>query len=778
MTQRPAYDCDTFGYWCSDADYVDRDRVFGRFVEDGAAYQIEDPHTPRPWLNYFANRDFGSVLANDGKGFTWFRSTLLRITKYEHPVDYLPREFVDGRKVVFVPDDGSDPIHLLPTRERITCTHRPGSSTLSVQRTELALDFTLFVPPEDNCEIWLLDVRNTGTKPLRGLLLMEQVWSIATFGIHTAEEGIPYVSTPGKDLQITRDKHGVYAESRDPMLPYPIAAGFFSAGADHAECMPVTGKRPDGRVFTFHRCRLGQALALQPGESVQLEVVSAAERNRAALDALRQRLLVPGAGRELLEVVRRQWQDWLAAPACRIPAPDLQNFLNVWLKNQLHLTFFFVRSGHNGYRDSLQDAWGYTLIDPARARTRLLQILAHQHADGTAPRNFSNFDDGKHDLRNFMDSPVWIARTLVDLVKETGDAALLDVEVPFLDGGAGTVAEHAWRALDVLYARRGQHGFCLTGEGDWNDALEGISKDGDAVSVWLTMALFDAMQHMLELYAYTQNTARAEILRQRAEEIRRCIEEKAWDGAWYVYGFTGRGQPIGSARNREGRIHLNAQTWAVFSRLAGPERARTAMDSVRSYLDTPIGPALLAPPYVHEAAEVGRIARLEPGTFENGAVYQHAVTFKILADIALGDGASAYDTFRRTLPTNPENLDARRTSEPYCTGNFYCGPGHPRFGQNFFSWFTGNSAWLMRIGYDYLLGVRPDFAGLRLQPCVPSDWNEYDVKRRYRGCDYHIHFKRRAAPDQPRRLTVDGREVAGDVIPPQAKSACEVEFVF
>ena len=778
MTPRPTYDCDTCGYWCSDADYHDKDRKFGQFIEDGAAYRIEDPRTPRPWLNYFANRDFGSVLANDGRGFTWFRSTLLRITKYEHPVDYLPREFVDGRTVVFVPADGSDIVPLLPAREGVTCVHRPGSSTLSVKRRELALDFTLCVPPEDNCEIWLLDLRNAGDRPLRGSLRLEQVWSIATFGIHTAEEGIPYVSTPGKDLQIALDRQGVYAESRDPMLPYPLAAGFFSADADRAECTPETAKRPDGRIFTFHRCRLGKSIVLPPGESVQMEVVSAAERSRAALDALRRRLRIPGAGRERLELVRRQWRNRQAAPACSIPAADLQNFLNVWLKNQLHLTFCFVRSGHSGYRDSLQDAWGYTLVDPERARARLLQILAHQRADGTAPRNFSNFEDGKHDLRNFMDSPVWMARTLADLIKETGETALLEVEVPFLDGGTGTVAEHAWRSLDVLYQRRGRHGFCLTGEGDWNDALEGISRDGDAVSVWLTMALYDALRHLLELLEFAGNSGRAEILRRRAEDIRRCVNAAAWDGAWYVYGFTGRGNPIGSARNREGRIHLNAQTWAVFSGLADADRARQALESVKQHLDTPLGPALLAPPYVHEAAEVGRIARLEPGTFENGAVYQHAVAFKILADIARGDGAAACETFQRLLPTHPENFDARRTSEPYCTGNFYCGPGHPRFGQNFFSWFTGNGAWLMRIGYDYLLGVRPDFQGLRLQPCVPPDWPEYRVVRRFRGCEYHIRFVRRRSPADPRRLVVAGREIAGDRIPPQPAATCDVEYEF
>jgi len=195
--------------------------------------------------------------------------------------------------------------------------------------------------------------------------------------------------------------------------------------------------------------------------------------------------------------------------------------------------------------------------------------------------------------------------------------------------------------------------------------------------------------------------------------------------------------------------------------------------AIRRYLDTPVGPALLAPPYVEDAAEVGRIARLEPGTFENGSVYQHAVTFKIFADIASGRPEEALQTFLNLLPTNPENFDCRRTSEPYVTGNYYCGPAHKRFGQNFFTWFTGNPAWLLRAGFDEILGVKADYEGLRIAPRVPAAWNRFTVRRKFRGTDYSIRFQRTENPAD-RGVWADSQKIPDSLLRPAGKSAVTV----
>jgi cellobiose phosphorylase len=775
--ERRNYDCDTFDYWCSEEEYNRRVKQFGTFTKNGSAYRIDDPDTPRPWLNYFANPDFGSVVSNRGLGFTWYRSTLLRATKYEHPIDYLPRQFEDGREIIIIDRTTGANINVLRDAHDITCTHEPHQTTIEATIADFTVTFRLFVPLDLPCECWLVDIRNNADTTHDIEITCSQTWSIAKFGIHTAEEGIPYISTPGKDLAIDAQNHRVTAHSSNDELPYPLHALFASPEADAAWCRGDTEHRRDGRIFTFYPCGLQANRPIGAGASLRLSVVSGITPDEHVFNALKDLASAPEAVEEELARIETRWSQWLASPQCELPDKHLEYFVNAWFKNQLQLVFHFVRSGHNGYRDALQDAWGFALLDPEAARERLIEILRHQCADGTAPRNFSAFGDGNHDMRRFMDSPVWIPRTLIDLIKETGEIDLLNETVPFLDGSDATVDEHVWRAITYLFEHRGVHGACLTGDGDWNDALEGISRDGDAESVWLTIALFDAICIMIELYEQAGRDERVAALLPMADTLRSVVNENAWDGRWFLYGFTGSGNPIGSASNKEGRIHLNAQTWAVLSGIADSERATQAMDAVEELLDTPVGPALLAPPYDQEGAEVGRIANLEPGTFENASVYQHAVAFAIAANLALGDADKAYDTLAKLLPTNPDNFDCRRTSEPYCTGNYYCGPDHPRFGQNFFTWFTGNAAWLLRIVCDDMLGVKAGFDGLQINPRIPEHWNNYIVHRRYRGCDCTIRFRRDPDVEFP-TLTLDGKPIEGDVIPPQDAETCEVVCTF
>lgn len=769
------YDCDTRPYWTGPDAAAQANRTWGTFIKSGRAYRIDDADTPRPWLNYLCNATFGSVISNRGLGFHWLHSTLFRVTRYEHPIDYLPRDFADGREL-FLTEAGQAPVNIWREAADITCTHRPGLTELATCVRDLQFNAAVFVPPDWPAELTRLRLCNKGSTARTLELAFEQTWCFAAFGIHTAEEGIPYLSTPGTGVETeTLSDDAVLVAVHDAQLPFPVHGLFFSPQADRATLRTLEEERPDGRIFRFPVARIEHRFTLAPGETRELWLVSAAQRNGAELRALRSDWDAHSGPCALRRTLADRFR--LRARAhCALPDADLQHFLNVWFKHQLQLTFYFTRSGHSGYRDSLQDIWGYTLMDPAASRSRLLTVLAHLRADGTAPRNFSNYGDGQHDHRRFMDSGTWIAEALVDLIRETGDWALLEEEVPYLDGGSGTVLEHVWRAGQALFAQRGQHGACLTGDGDWNDALEGISRDGDAVSIWLTMALYHSHRLLAELLAHIGDPKRADLLRVQMAALREVINGAGWDGEWYRYGFTGSGKPIGSKQNQEGRIHLNAQTWAVFSGAADSERAEAAMAAVARELDTPLGAALLAPPYVEEAAEVGRIARLEPGTFENGAIYIHAVAFQVRALLSLGCADEAWRVLKGVLPTNPDNPDARRSSEPYATGNYYCGPGHARYGQNFFTWFTGNPAWFLRIGFDELLGVKADFDGLRIQPRPPSHWTQYSVRRHYRGCCYTVRFTR-VGLEAP-RIKLNGKAIDGNRVPIQNTPRADVSVCF
>ncbi len=785
VMKKKLYDCDTSEYHCSENDYFNSKKKFGEFINNGTGFKIIDRNTPRPWLNYLANHKFGSVISNKGLGFSWFRSTLLRITKYEHPVDYLPREFKDGREIIIFDKNSGEKINLFREGKNLACEHFPGYTKFTVDAINLKFEICIFVPLEDSCEIWIIKILNNSKIQKNINISFQQTWAFALFGIHTAEEGIPYISTPGKDLSFSKDDFGIYCHSTNEELPYEMFGNFQSTTCPESEAAhgkkvdyhnirqeKLIKKRKDKKKFIFNKCVLEFNSSILSGKKEKFEIISGAEINNKDFEKLKLKYTNSNVVNIEFLKLKNEWKRKINSLYCNTPDINFNNFLNAWLKNQLNLVFHFVRSGQNGYRDSLQDAWGVAMYDSTAAENRLFEILKYQFQNGTAPRSFSAFGDNIHDLRKYMDSPGWIPRTLVDLIKETGNLSILDKKIPFIDGKTASVDEHVFRALDYLYKNRGAHGICLTGDGDWNDALEGISKDGDAESVWLTIALFDAMNLMVELYTNAGKVDRAEILRDRAAKIKKIVNEVAWDGKWYLYGFTGSGKPIGSSKNEEGKIHLNAQTWAVFSGLADEDRAKKAMASVDKYLATPLGPALLAPPYAEEADEVGRIANLEPGTFENGSVYQHAVAFYIYACTAIGDYEKAYKTFVNVLPTNPENFDCRRTSEPYCTGNYYCGPGHPRFGQNFFSWFTGNAAWLLRIGFDEILGIKSEINGLRISPGIPSEWEKFSVKKMFRNCRYKIVFDIK----RNYNIKVNGKKIKGNLIPVQLADECNVEI--
>ncbi len=777
--ERKAYDCDTYSYWCSEKDYYDRSKTFGRFMEDGTAYRIETESTPRPWLNYLCNDRFASVVSNTGLGFSWYKSSILRITKYEHPIDYLPRQFEDGREVIIEDTQTGKTTNVFRESKGIICTHRPGFSELEAAIGDLMVKMTLFVPLRDPVECMRITVKNNGKKPYSLKLHTGQTWSVARFGFHTAEEGIPYLSVPGHGMDISTKEDGVFAFTDNKALPFGIFTGFCSPHAISANVNTDVKKQKDGRTFRFSQLSLCFHAELEAGKTECFDVISYATEYQSEASGIENKYRQKEIFEKERSALKDNWNHLLSYPFCEIDEKPVQYFLNYWLKNQLYLTFRYGRSCYIGYRDTVQDTWGYTLLEPEKAKRQLLHALKHMKKDGSCPRSFSPFHiEDKQDLRNNMDSATWLAMCVSDYVKETGDVGILQEKIRYLDDPIEqTVLSHLTKAFDLLYEMRGYKGMCLTCDGDWNDALEGISKYGPAVSVWLTIALYHAQNILKDLYSYIGELKLAEVMKQRSDNLKQLVNENAWDGEWFIYAFSGKGTPIGSKRNKEGRIHLNVNTWAILTGIAESDKVDKIEQAIKTYLDTPIGPALLSPPYVEEGELVGRIAKLEPGTFENGSVYQHAAAFHIFAKLERGDYDGAYEALTKLLPTNPDNFDSRRTSEPYCTGNYYCGPTHPRFGQNFFTWFTGNPAWLLRAGFDEILGVKAGFEGLEIMPKVPRHWNRFTVKRRYRNTEFHLNF-RRAVPEEETGIWINGKKSEQNILKPTNEKICEAEIVY
>ena len=336
--------------------------------------------------------------------------------------------------------------------------------------------------------------------------------------------------------------------------------------------------------------------------------------------------------------------------------------------------------------------------------------------------------------------------------------------MPFLDRNeSASVENHIYRALDYMYHSRGNNGLVLVRDGDWADGLGGINKYGeDATSVWVTIAAYHAQNLMADIYRAVGQEAKADEMVKRSMEYKKIVNEVGWDGNWLIYGFFADGETIGSAKNYEGKIWLNPQTWGIFTGIIDDEkRIKRITRSVSRYLDTIYGAMVMYPPYVFYGERCGRIQRQRPGMFLNSSIYNHAATFKVFSDIKRGAYDEAYDTFMRCLPNHPDNSDTRRTSEPFAVGNVYYGPDHPRYGMNLFSWFTAAPSWLIHGGFEEILGVKAGFHGLEITPHVPEDWNGYRVSKVYRDTKYNIQF---VFSEDEKGIWVDGEKQSENVV--------------
>jgi cellobiose phosphorylase/N,N'-diacetylchitobiose phosphorylase len=466
---------------------------------------------------------------------------------------------------------------------------------------------------------------------------------------------------------------------------------------------------------------------------------------------------------EAFDAMKRYWDDVINKNVnIKTGCKEIDLWCNIRLKSLLYNTKRWTRGLDRGYRDILQDLRGFLMIDPGEVKNKLLEALSFQYGDGRALRQYSAVGT-EHDRRDYSDSPIWIADVLTSYIKESGDMEILQKQVPFFDGGSGSVYEHNLRAIKYLLDDRGAHGLCRLRYGDWNDALEGIGKKGFAEGVWLSMALYWSMKLTRELAAFIGDFQTSGYLANSMRQVKDAVNEFGWQGRWYAYALDDEGEAIGSPDNQEGKLHLNPQSFAVFTGIADDERAGLCMEAVDQYLETDFGPLLVWPCYKNE--KIGRIWRMEPGTFENGSMYFHGAAFKMLAEAAAGRSDAAVDTFLKVLPSNPQNPPARSTIEPYALGNYYCGRDNQLAGLNIYSHFTGSYSWMLKCIIEYVIGVKADYNGLRIEPALPQDWDEVEIFRRFRGRQYQICIKRSADVPGSYDIYVNGKRHNIDGLP-------------
>ncbi len=740
----------------SDIDsHYTRDAVFGHFAEEGRAYVIERRDIPRGWTQYLCNDKVRCAVTHIGKG-NLFHANGVKVTKHnETNGNYLPRNLNGERKLIL--DFDGKAWDFFAESQHYTCTVRPGSVVYEGDMGELHAEVCIFVPLSAPCECWNVTLTNRSKD------------SLALTA--AAMQDIPSTS----EVECDSERNEMRSVIINGWVKQRALSIFKASESVGFEKTTYVETYPDETRIGYHTETIRASFEIPAGKSVEWNIVSAACLEDAEHEEIRAFVKTEKCQNER-NAVREKWDAMIGANHCTLPDKNMESFLNIWLKNQLWLTYRYDRATRlTGYRDGMQDSWGYLLVDPDAAKSKLLFLLSKMYEDGRCPRGVHKYGM-KHDLDDYCDAPIWIPIAINGYIKETGDYAILDERVGFFESETvSSVEDHIYRSLDYMYHSRGKNGLVLMRDGDWADGLGGINKYGaDATSAWVTIAAYHAQNLMEEIYRKLGNTERAEEMASRSAEYKRIVNDVAWDGNWLVYGFFEDGEAIGSSKNYEGKIWLNPQTWGIFTGIVDDaSRIKRISDAVSRYLDTPYGALVNYPPYVLYGERNGRIQNQRPGMFLNSSVYNHAASFKVFSDVKRGDADVAYDTFMRCLPNHPDNSDSRRTSEPFAVGNVYYGPEHPRCGMNLFTWFTAAPAWLIHGGFEEILGVKADFDGIRIDPHVPTDWEEYEVSKCYRGTRYHIKFIR----SEQKGITLDGMPVSGNLVCSK-KPLSEVEVRF
>ena len=766
---------------------------FGYFDAARREYVITRPDTPTPWINYLGSEAYCAMLSNTAGGYSFHRDPrdrrLLRFRYNNLPADR------PGR-YLFVRDEGSatfwslswQPVCPPPARYRYECRHGRGYTIIRSSYHGIEAAVTYLVPLGANLEIWAMTLRNT-TRRTRRL----SVFSYAEFCVLQADADMT-------DFQYTLNI--ARAERRDQLLlhltNYFPRAGrsdltFFGVdrplsgfdcdretfiGPYRSEACPqvVTEGRAansvasGGNPIGSHWIRL----TLPPGRSASAHFVLGTAQSPTQAQRLVQRYASAEASRRELERLQGYWEDATGRLTVQTPDPEVDELVNVWTAYQCRTTFNWSRSASYyesgigrgiGYRDTNQDTLGVVHAIPDKVRERIVQLARNQFAQGDAYHQYFPLT-GRGDKTGYSDDHLWLIVSTAAYLKETGELAFLETPIPFVDGPNATLYEHLRRALAYSYAQTGPHKLPLIGYADWNDCLNLDGPNHQAESVWVAQLLYAVTQEVIELARRTGRVGEARVWEAKARRLRRTVNTVAWDGRWFIRAFDDRRRPIGSRRCREGKIHLNAQSWAVLSGIADGDRGRQCMDAVRKHLDTPHGIRLTAPPYRAYDSAVGAVGTFAPGLKENGGIFCHANPWAVIAEALLKRADQAFAYYKQIAPTTRNKIADIHQAEGYVYAQFIAASPHRDEGRARNSWLTGSATWNYVAITQYLLGVRPTHDGLLVDPCLPSPWSGFRMRRVFRGATYDITVRRDSRQQgEAVSVRVDGAAHRSQILP-------------
>ena len=807
---------------------------FGFFDDQRREYVIASPRTPLPWINYLGSEDFFTLLSNTAGGYCFYRDARLRrLTRYRYNNSPLDQEgfhiYIKDGDTVWNP--GWQPAKT--ELDRYTCRHGLGYSVIEGQKDGVSATQTLLVPQGDNCllvrltlknetdaekvldvfpyvEFCLWDAMDDGSNFQRNFSIGEvelepdAIYHKSEYRERRDHYAVFWANRPYDGFDTARDAFvGVYGA---PALPDAVAAGSCTGSVAH-------GWAPVG-AMQFH-------IELRPGEMHELcfglgyvenpenEKFSApGVINKTRAHAMIEKYRTPAQFDAAMDALRGHWDRLLSNFHAETGDEKVDRMVNIWNQYQCMVTFNMSRSASYfesgmgrgmGFRDSCQDLLGFVHIIPERARERILDIAATQFPDGSAYHQYQPLTK-KGNLAvgsGFNDDPLWLIAGVDAYLRETGDWSILEESVTFDcdPDNAAPLMEHLRRSFRFTCTHLGPHKLPLIGRADWNDCLNlncfsahpgesfqitGPSEGPVAESVFIAGMFVKygrAYAGILRHLGLTEEAASAD---EAAAEMEKTVLDAGWDGAWFRRAYDAFGVPIGSKDCAEGQIFIEPQGMCVMAGI-GKEtgEAEKALQSVEERLDSKFGIVLLQPAYTNYYLNLGEISSYPPGYKENAGIFCHNNPWITCAETVLGHGARAFETYRKICPAYLEPVSEIHRTEPYVYSQMVAGKDAPTFGEAKNSWLTGTAAWTFVSISQAILGVQPELDGLRIDPCIPPEWKQLTLTRRFRGAQYRITVDNPdGAEHGVRELYVDGVRQSGNLLAPaEAGSVVSVRVV-
>lgn len=756
---------------------------YGYFDNENREYVIDKLDIPTSWTNYLGVRDMCTVINHTAGGYTFYKSPEYhRVTRFRPNAVPMDRP---GHYVYIRDDEDGDywsvswqPVGKSFDEAKYKCRHGMSYTVYECDYKGIHAEQKLSIPIDDPVELWDVKIKNNSDKE-RNL----SVFSYLEFSFH-------HIEMDNKNFQMSMYASG--SSYKDGIIENDLfyeefGYQYFTANfeADSFDCLRdnfIGSYRTEDNPIAVekgvcsgsfekgnnHCGALHKRITLAPGEEIRI-VFMLGEGKREVGKGIREKYSKLENVDKAYQALSDFWSEKFEALQIDTPNEGMNTLINTWTLYKAEINVMFSRfasfievGGRTGlgYRDTSQDAMTVPHSNPEKCKQRIVELLRGLVSKGYGLHLFQpEWFDPDTDVKPFKsptvvptpkvldmihgledtcsDDALWLIPTIVEYIKETGEVEFLDEELTYADGGKGTVYEHMTKILDFSAEQVGATGVCKGLRADWNDCLN----LGGGESALVSFLHYHAINNFLEIAILKDRREDIEKYEAMLQKVKNVCDEVLWDQEWYIRGITKNGSKIGTMEDEEGKIHLESNSWAVLSGAAPKDKGIKAMDSVYKYLFTPYGIMLNSPAYTKPNEDIGFVTRVYPGLKENASIFSHPNPWAWAAECKLGRGDRAMEFYNALCPYYQNDMIEIREAEPYSYCQFIMGKAHTAFGRARHPFMTGTGGWAYFSATRYMLGIRPQFDELIIDPCIPGEWNGFKAQRKWRGATYKIEVE-------------------------------------